>query len=203
MYTNNEGQTKTIETFNVTRDGWYGIGTDKKGNAILHNRSADPKNDATYHIINRHAEQYGQGTPSFTISDIYSPFPKQYNSTFIENGQPGPALPSVVKRQGDYDQGAEFHVGGWFITTEGNKKLAGTYGCFSIIDPNQVKKTVEDAIKNNEANTKPSNDEMKMFAKDLKSAENEQKKDFGKSKSTEITINKRQYDEVKTVPNHN
>ena len=48
----------------------------------------------------------------------------------------------------------------------------------------------------NEVNTKPSNAEMKDFAKSLNVAEKEQKKDFGKSKSTEITIDKRQYDEV-------
>ena len=200
-YTDKTGKTSVIGTFNVTRDGWYGIGTDKNKMAILHNRSSDPKGKGTYSIVNRHAQQYGKETPSYTISPIYSPLPKEYNSTFIEEGKPGDKLDPEVKRNGNYAQGAEFHVGGYFITVDGNGKFSGTYGCYSIIDDSQVKPSPAAAQKKAPTNVTPSNDKMKEFGKKLNEAEQKQKEEFGKKKSTQIEIQKRNYDQIKKTTN--
>ncbi|MDQ8051434.1 MAG: RHS repeat-associated core domain-containing protein [Pedobacter sp.] len=199
QYKNPKGQVETLGTFNVTRDGWYDLGTNSKGNYLLHNRSSDPKIEETLTIVNRHSEQYGKGTPSFTISPILSPLDPKLNSTFFENGQPNGDLDSEVKRDGDYAKGAEFHVGGYFQTIKGLIKLAGTYGCYGVVDPSQVDKDVRKVFKKDGLNTTPSNDEMRRFGEVLKKAEKMQKKDYGNTKKTEVEIEKRDYNKTKEV----
>ena len=85
-YTNSKGESTVTGTFNVTRDGFINLGTDAKGLYILGNHSSDPKNESKLTITSQKEEDYGKGAPSFTISDIYSPLPIEYNSYYYQDG---------------------------------------------------------------------------------------------------------------------
>jgi hypothetical protein len=197
QYTDNEGLTTTLGTFNVTRDGWYDMSLNAQGKDVLYNRSSDPAKTQSLHIVTSHKEQYGVGTPSFTISSIFAPIPKEYNTSWFPGGQLQGALPTEVKRADGYSNGAEFHVGGWFESLSGKRKLAGTYGCFGIVDPSQVSKFNNFKIDPNLVT--PSNGETQRFAQAVNTAQQMQIKENNKPAEIQVEIQKRTYEKVKTV----
>jgi hypothetical protein len=206
QYTDKKGKTSTLGTFNITRDGWFQLGTDKNGDAFLYNRTSDNNTDIKTHITNRHKEQYGKGTPSFTMGPIYAPIPERYNSYYLKDGNPAMKNGKLVPLQKDairyngYSEGAEFHVGGYFLTILGASRLAGTYGCFAVVDPSQISTNINKVQGNNANNVTFSNEEMQRFGDALNAAEEKQAKEFGKSAKTEVEIKKRDQNETKSVP---
>jgi RHS repeat-associated protein len=195
QYTDDKGVTTEIATFNVTRDGWYDMGTDANGNTILCNRSSDPAPGAgKVFIQSSSSQQYGQGTPSFTMSPILSPIDQDCNQNFYDNGQAGDPLPPEVIRTNNTAQGAQFHVGGYYEQPNGNISLGGTYGCYGVVDPTQVSPT-------NTPTTNPvtSNGEMQRFGNAVQSAQSMQIKEHKKSAKVEVEIQPRTHEKTKTV----
>ena len=191
-YKDKEGDVKTLGVFNVTRDGWYDMGTDKDGNAILYNRSSDAINTKKIYIQSQNSEQYGAGAPSFTMTPIDSPIPPEYNSSFFENGQQEDDLSPDVKREGGMAQGAQFHVGAYYEKISGEIDLAGAYGCYGIVDPSQISTK-------SQPTQQPSNKETVRFGKAIKEAQKEQVKEHGKKAKVEVEIKQRQYNKKKIL----
>jgi len=86
---------------------------------IFRNHSSDPANDSKLTITSHKDQDYGKGAPSFTISDIYSPLPIEYNSYYYQDGKPITnnsdfKFQPEVKRVGNLAKASKFHVGGWF-----------------------------------------------------------------------------------------
>lgn len=194
QYTDKKGHTTIIASFHVTKDRWYDMGTDLKGNTILVNRSSDQGNSGKVYIQHKSDEQYGKGTHSFTMSSIYSPIPEKYNSMFFDNGSTGEKLPPDVIRKDNLAQSAQFHVGGYYEKKNGELSLGGTYGCLGIVDPSQVS-----TLKTN--NPVTSNEETRRFAEAVDTANKKQVKEHGKPAKTEVELQKRQYNKVKIVEN--
>lgn len=195
QYTDDKGITTEIATFNLTRNGWYDMGTDANGNTILCNRSSDPAPGAGKVFIQSSSnQQYGQGTPSFTMSPILSPIDQDCNQNFYDNGQTGDPLPTEFIRTNNTAQGAQFHVGGYYEKPNGNISLGGTYGCYGVVDPTQVSPT-------NTPTTNPvtSNGEMQRFGNAVQSAQSMQIKEHKKSAKVEVQIQPRTYEKTKTV----
>ena len=195
QYTDKKGNITVADTFNVTRDGWFGLGTDKNKNTFLHNRSVDQIGSAKIIIEYELPNHYTNNTSAFRISPIYSPFPKEYNQNYLENGEKGRELELSVKREGNgFAVGAEFHEGGLFDNKKGDTKLAGAYGCFSVVHPSQI-------IGLKKQNFKPSNFEMNKFRQALEKVTIMQldEHDF-ENANIEVEIQKRSYNKTKTVP---
>jgi len=207
QYTNDKGETTNLGTFNVTRDGWFDLGTDKEGNEILVNRSSDPGNNKSIFIQDNgyNGHDYGN-TPSVKMTGIYSPITKQYNKCFFNYGEEDQTLGDVggedLIRHNNTAQDCKVHVGGWYThNQEGDETLGGTYGCYGIVDPSQVFPTEEDALnKDNKGEVKPSNDETKRFGNDYQEGQKLQKKEHnGKGAKTQVDIQKRNYDQLKIL----
>jgi hypothetical protein len=199
-YKNGKGETTTIQDFHVTRDGWFDMGTDKDNNVILYNRSSDPSpNNKKIYIQNEKPEQYGDGTPSFTLTPIHSPIPDEYNKAYFFQGEAEQSLSPDVIRYGGTSQGSQFHVGGVYIKIGDNKlSLGGTYGCYGIVDPSQVVKTED--FKYNTETMSPSNAEMIEFGEAIHKAQELQIEEHKKSAKTEVLIKPRNHEKVKTIP---
>jgi RHS repeat-associated protein len=206
QYTDTKGQTTTLGTFNVTRDGWYGMGTDKNGNNIFVNRSSDQADNAPLIIESHKTEQYGKGTPSYTISEIFSPIPKEYNQGPIKMGVITPDrdfTSEVLRANGSSDRYAKFHVGGWFIGGKdegsyfGKLKLGGTYGCFGIVDPTQISQYTNFTIDPNKVI--PSNSETKRFGTAVEEAKKLQIKEHRNKAPVQVKIQKRHYEKVRIL----
>uniref|UniRef100_UPI002989C816 RHS repeat domain-containing protein n=1 Tax=Flavobacterium columnare TaxID=996 RepID=UPI002989C816 len=192
QYTDGNGKTTQVGTFNVTRDGWYSMGSDSKGNAILHNKSSDPSDNKKHHIELVRPEYYS-AEPAFQISPINSPISSKYNKNYIIDDVPTDVpLPTDVVRENGVSKGAQIHIGGIYIDKYGRRKLAGTYGCYGIVDPSQV------SPKEGELRV-PSNDEMQRFSDAVEKAEKMQVKEHKKKAPVEVDIQKRQRNTVKTV----
>ena len=193
QYTNQKGNVTELGTFNVTRDGWYGLGTDIKGKTILYNRFSDPVNNDKLYIQEELVKHYTNETSAFKISPIDSPIASKYNTSYYDEGLPSGILPSDVKRdESGTVYGAEFHEGGIYTGKDGKDHLAGTYGCYGIVDPSQV------SAKPGEYR-KSSNDEMQRFEKAYDDANEMQIKENGETAKTEVEIKPRQRNVVKTV----
>ena len=199
QYTDKKGITTTLGEFNVTRDGFYDIGTDKIGNTILINRSSDPIDNQKIYIKHKNKEQYGKETPSFTLTSINSPIDEKYNKTFITKGIPDDPLSSNVIRYNGIVNGAQFHVSGTYIGINNKKKLGGTYGCFGIVDPSQVMKTMIDPMPEY---VQPSNYETKEFGNAIQKSQNMQIQEHSKEAKVEVIIKKREYVKTKLIKNN-
>jgi len=199
QYTDSKGLTTTLGTFNVTRDGWFNMGTDKNGNNIFYNRSSDQKDNKPLSIIGSRAQEYGQGTPSYTISQIFSPIPKQYNQGYFTQGVAftNTDFNTQVKRPNGLSTGAEFHVGGLFINLKGDLKLAGTYGCFGIVDPSQISQY--NYYKVDPSLVVPSNAETQKFGLAIDAAQNMQVTEHGETAPVQVELQKRTYEKVKVT----
>ena len=193
QYTDKKGNVTEVGTFNVTRDGWFDMGTDVKGNVILYNRSSDPIDNRKVNVVKFREQQYGLDAPSIVVSGINSPIPKEFNETTFEKGLPDEELPETIARDGSgIVYGSQFHVGGIYIDESGTETLAGAYGCNSIVDPSQVSPSPgEKPI--------PSNAEMKRFGKAVKTAQEMQVKEHKKEKKTEVEYQSRQNNKIKHV----
>jgi hypothetical protein len=198
QYTDSKGKITTIAQFNVTRDGWYDMGTDEKGNTILSNRSSDPADSKKIFIALNYKQKYGKETPAFGLTPIKSPIDSKYNKTFFKNGKPSDPLDPETVRSTTAN-GAQIHVGGYYEHPDGEVSLGGTYGCYGIVDPSQISKT-SDASKDDPNTVTLSNDEIRRFGKAVKSGNAMQVKEHGVSEKTEVEIQKRDYPKVKTVP---
>lgn len=197
QYTDANGKISEMGTFNVTRDGWYDMGTDANGNSTLCNRSSDPSKGASkVYIQSQSPEQYGKGTPSFTMSPILSEIPEENNKTFFENGKPSEALPDEVIRTNNTANGAQFHVGGYYEHPDGSVSLGGTYGCYGVVDPSQISSTTM------ASSTKQvtSNTEMQRFGNAVQSAQKMQINEHKKAAKVEVEIQQRTYETNKNVP---
>jgi RHS repeat-associated protein len=199
QYTDAKGVTTEIAKFNITRDGWFRVGTDAKGNTMLCNRSSDPAPGAGEIYINHsNPVQYGDCTPSFTMNPILSPIDKDCNLYAYGNGRILGQLEADYIRN-DYAKGSQFHVGGVYEDENCEKQLAGTYGCYGIVDPSQLSQ---------KPNIKPpeseitSNYEMQRFGNAIQTAQSmdlEEHKNKSYSR-VEVQIQPRTYDKTKTIP---
>lgn len=192
QYTDGDGKSTQTGTFNVTRDGWYSLGSDSKGNAILHNRSSDLSDNKKLHI-EQVKPNYYSAEPAFQISPINSSISSKYNKNYIIDDVPTDIpLPNDVVRENGVSKGAQMHIGGIYIDSYGRTKLAGTYGCYGIVDPSQVSsKEGELAV--------PSNGEMQRFSDAVEKTETMQVKEHKKKAPVEVEIKSRQKNSVKHV----
>ena len=191
QYTDGKGKTTEIGTFNITRDGWFSMGSDSKGNALLYNRSSDPA-DNKKHYIQEIKKEYYSAEPAFQISPIYSPIYSTYNKNYFIDGLPDAPLPSEVIRDNNESKGAQIHIAGLYIDKYGKEKLAGTYGCFGIVDPSQV--SPKEGVRQ-----EASNNEMKRFSESVEKAQSMQIKEHKKKADVEVDIKPRSKDVVKHV----
>jgi len=194
-YVNNEGDYIITGTFNVTRDGFIGIGYDKKGQNILANHSSDPANNNPIYIESEKKEQYGKGTPAFYLSSIYSPIDDYNNSYHDGPRNNSSSLPEEMMRQNDTAQEVEIHVGGWYINTDGKKVLSGAYGCISVINPSQISNSPNRV---GEGKIIESNCEMKEFGDALKTAKELDKNENGSERKPQVEIKTRKYEKKRT-----
>jgi|GEM_PF-6612556 len=191
QYTDAKGKTTEIGTFNITRDGWFSMGSDSKGNALLYNRSSDPA-DNKKHYIQEIKKEYYSAEPAFQISPIYSPIYSTYNKNYFIDGIADAPLPSEVIRDNNESKGAQIHIAGFYIDKYGKEKLAGTYGCFGIVDPSQV--SPKEGLRQ-----EASNNEMKRFSESVEKAQSMQIKEHKKKADIEVDIKPRSKDVVKHV----
>jgi RHS repeat-associated protein len=202
VYTDASGKTTEMGTFNVTRDGWFSLGTAANGKAMLSNRSSDPSPKTKKITIERQsAQQYGDGTPSFTMSPIHSPLPKEDNTSYYDNGVAVKELNPEVKRTNDIAQGAQFHVGGVYDKKAGpgeEKALAGAYGCYGVVPSDQVYSS-EAKVPEVAKMKGTSNQEMINFGAAIAAAEAMQMTEHGKPAKVEVDIQTRKYEQSKQV----
>ena len=197
QYTDTKGVVTTLGVFNVTRDSWYNMGTDSKGQAMLYNRSSDQVgNDKISLLDGRKTNHYGKDDVVYTMTPINSPIPEKYNSFIYWNGKPYELLKSDVKRNDDKASNAQFHVGAWYEKNDGQPSLAGTYGCYGIVDPSQVFQIGEKYIPTTGT---LSNSEMRDFGSAVKKAKKMQLKEHNKTAPVEVELTKRKYNKEKTV----
>jgi hypothetical protein len=195
QYKDPKGNVTNLGEFYVTRDGWFNLGTDKNNEDVFVNRSSDP--DANFKgkiYITKHSDpsKYAKDTPTFSLSEFKSTIPKEYNSTYLKGGKPDGILEDDVKRKDNIVKGAQIHPGGYFDNGNG-PHLGGTFGCYGIVDPTQVKQTTEELIKMIPKYVKMSNEVMKEFGKKVDSALEMAKKDFGGETKVEAKIEKRDF----------
>jgi RHS repeat-associated protein len=198
-YVKKDGSVELIGEYNITRDGWYNMGTDANGDHILHNRSSDPSpSNQKIFIESKTPEKYGEGTPVFNLSPIESPLDPEYNKTHFENGKPGSPLGSNVKRNNGTAQNSQIHVSGIYVKKDFLKLvIAGTYGCYGIVAPEQVY-TVPDPIF--DSSKQPSNDEMTRFGTDIQTSIDMYLEERNiKDDKVEVNIMPREYEKLKTV----
>jgi RHS repeat-associated protein len=195
QYRHPDGKVTEIAKFNVTRDGWYDMGTNKEGKTILFNRSSDPDPDAgPLKILRTEPNKYATGVNGYVISPIKSSFDQKYNKTLFEDGLPSDALDKDVKRVNNTAQNSMFHLSSWYEHPDGEGGLGGAYGCYGVVDPLQVYKDLSKQVMHPEKTT--SNKEMKAFGKAVDDAKAMQIEEHGKKADVDVIIENRDYEKV-------
>jgi RHS repeat-associated protein len=136
------GKRKELGSFNVTRDGFYDLGTDSESQkSVLVNRASEPLKDVTVEAISTHDYADTYGAYALAPFDI-EPLPIQYDKF-----KDGRNIPVEVKRENPKKAtNVMIHIGGYFTKKDGTlNAVGGTYGCYGIVDPSQVLKTSEEA----------------------------------------------------------
>jgi RHS repeat-associated protein len=132
-----ENTGKVMGTYGVTRDAWYSRGEDNAGNTLLVNREFEPKDGD---------------------KNLYTGVPLNYPNdelqalTLEQAGKGCVPAESQTKEMNTYIDGTPIddartdlsvacgvmvHIGGWYDNGYG-EKLAGSYGCFGVIEPDQI-----------------------------------------------------------------
>jgi RHS repeat-associated protein len=131
-----KGNMTKVDSYNVTRDGWY-----RKKNGKLFNRAFEPKKKEQ-DLYTAVALDYPEpGLPALALRRHGSE--KLPAEPFTEEDNDG--LDQKRKKL-DEATGVMIHIGGWY-EKGGKKKLAGSYGCFGYVHPNLSKKSKEEAQK--------------------------------------------------------
>lgn len=131
------GKTTVIGTHSVTRDGWYNLGNDK-----LVNRATEPVGESIT-VDATPTVDYGKTKGAYALAPVTAvPSPPEWDN-FANGGQ----VPTTVKRE---DPGTAnsvmIHVGGYYEHPDGSYSVGGTYGCFGVVEPDQIFKTEADAL---------------------------------------------------------
>jgi RHS repeat-associated protein len=199
LYVNGQGvETEIGEKFNVTRDGFIDIGTNKKGNFILSNHSSDQADSGKLTIVSSNSNDHGSGLPSYTISPIFSPLSKRLNSFIVKGAIMGDLGPEAT-RIGDYAKFCKFHVSGWYKKPSGKPVLGGTFGCYGIVDPSQVQKVATPDLYDDLKSISLSNNEMIRFGTEVEKAKAMQIEEHGTEVSVEVELEKREYEKERSV----
>ncbi|MEM6398253.1 MAG: RHS repeat-associated core domain-containing protein, partial [Bacteroidota bacterium] len=208
-YRNPDGTKELMGEFNVTRDGWYGMGTDASGNAVLVNRSLEPLGGQSEVVSNNsfgYGELYGKDAPAWQLEDVWvEEFPEELNMQYREGVPVGVLTNAVVRDNPGIAKGAQIHVGGAYETTSGKISLGGTYGCFGLIcddqrfsteaEAEQYRSTAEKIVSGRPASvTSLGNEEARNFDEAVRRRKQE-------GDSVKITVERRNYDQTRTVPN--
>ena len=137
IYRNEDGSSQTLATFNVTRDGYYGLGTASKGSnsMILANHATEPTSTATGTVVGT-GNKYGGKVA--ILGKIYSPIPADFNQQYADGMPTKDKIADNAQRNDGYATDVMVHIGGVYSDAMGQPKLAGGYGCFLVIAPDQV-----------------------------------------------------------------
>jgi RHS repeat-associated protein len=128
---------KVIHNFAVTRDSWYCRGNNNGVN-ILINRALEPK-DSRNNQYSTIALEYppNSGCDAFALNQnnkncvSAEPFTTEMN-TYLDGSL-------IDDNRDDLSKacGVMIHIGGWYNNGK-EEKLAGSYGCFGLIEPDQI-----------------------------------------------------------------
>jgi len=199
LYVNGDGVEIEIGKFNVTRDGFVEIGTNKKGDYVLANHSSDQMDNAKLTIESSRLKDHGNELPSYTISKIFSPLSKRLNSHIL-NGNIMGDLGVEATRVGNFAKYCKFHVSGWYLSPAKVPILGGTFGCYGIVDPSQIQQIPSpDLYDKDKAINDYSNSEMKRFGDAVEVAKTMQVQEHGTEADVEVELEKRDYEKERTV----
>jgi hypothetical protein len=185
-----DGTRSVMGTYSVTRDGYYNIAGASSTKNNYENRAFEPaKDNTTYTAIEFEYPEKGIPALALRESGGSSLNAEPLNNHTFDDGTP---LPSEVDRVNpNVAKGVMIHIGGLYEHNDGSQSVGGTYGCFSVVNDNQVYKTeqeVQDAVKNGTyMNSSTSNSTMNVMSKNLKDSN---KADPRKDK-VEVKIQKR------------
>jgi RHS repeat-associated protein len=202
QYRDEKGNTSEMATFNVTRDGFYSMGTDVDGKPFMVNRSADPQDNSKIFIIEEKENRYTNNSSAFVMSAIFSPIEEKYNKSFYENGvqkEKDPLPKSVVRSSTGMVKDGQIHEGASYVNYRGERVSAGTYGCIGIVHPTQIYGHPENLETKDQIE---SNVEMIRFANVLKAGIERYRKEQDLKKDVkipvEVIMEKRDYEKTKT-----
>lgn len=131
------GKTTILGTYNVTRDGYYNIGS-KKNEIKLEDRSFEPKKEVKYTAVKF---DYVEGTPALALRQNGS---TKLDATPLKNHTytDGTTLPKDIDRKDpDIATGVMIHIGGAYKHKDGTVSLGGTYGCMGVVSSSNVYNT--------------------------------------------------------------
>ena len=205
-YREPDGTMTYLGTFNVTRDGWTAMGTDANNKIVLINRSTEPQENKTFistEVGLEYSQKYGKGTPAMQLPDIHVEEIPVSNNKIYDDGQ---VVGTATTGDADFVRGnpsiaksVQFHVGGIYEKIDGSISLGGAYGCFGIVAPEQVYKTIQEAkLKSKEA--VDANNENNLQKDNVSSTSNAEMKRFSdtankrrkKDEKIQVKIEKRE-----------
>lgn len=181
-----------MNTYHVTRDGFLNLGLTENGVYKLENRAFEPAESdkdrysgVTFaypsESIDAIALRNERGGSSLSATQLS-------NNEYI-NGQKLSA--SIARSDPSTASGVMIHVGGYYQLNEGaGLQLAGTYGCFGVVDPTQVFPS-KDAAKSlffGPGESKSSSNAMNNLVRDVKMS---QSRDSDKNKMV-VEVEKRE-----------
>jgi len=142
-YFDQGGTHSFVGRFNVTRDAWFGQGTDKDGKDIFVNRSTEPRADVTVSVKREFSNRYMDKDEVYYLEKIHSPIE---DNEVLEKGEHKYDVADKFARKDGYVKDEEIHVGGVYINKgSGKLQLAGSEGCFAIIGHSQIYSSKEAA----------------------------------------------------------
>jgi len=203
----NDGTKTVMGYYNVTRDGWTSFGSNNSTTHLV-NLSTEPIGNETTVKANK----YNSSTSGKTVQlNNFSAARKPENDTY-DDGTP---IDSEIRRSDpDVARNVQIHAGG-FYENNGVPRIAGTYGCFGVVDGSQVASTVSQAAaflkkaeqviaKGTDVPTdviQPSNQKILDIYSDIDKAKSNAKNRGESDTQTRVTIQKRDYSKEKNVPN--
>ena len=185
------GKITKLAEYNVTRDGWYNLGS-KDGEKQLENRGFEPTKKVAKYTADKFT--YNGDAPALALrttdklgnkSDKLDATP--LNTHTYNDGTP--LDPAVNRLDANIARGVMVHIGGVYKKADGEITLAGTYGCMGVINPLNVKQTKEEANKWGELKDNFSNEIMEDLSKRIDESSARDPASKGK---IEVIINKRE-----------
>jgi RHS repeat-associated protein len=153
-YKNPDGSMDYLGKVSVTRDGWYGMGTNSKNQNTYVNRATEPKKGQSKIVaanVLAYKTKYGKDTPVYQLNDVYAQeitpdMNKVYSKgSFVKELKHTGSDYDPIRKNSDVARGAQIHVGGAYEKPDGSMGLGGTYGCFGVVAPQQIFKTEAEA----------------------------------------------------------
>ena len=180
------GKTTVLATYNVTRDGYYNIGS-KENEVKLEDRSFEPKKEVKYTALKF---DYVEGTPALALRQNGS---QKLDATPLNNHTytDGTPLPKDIDRKEPaIATGVMIHIGGAYEHQDGSVSIGGTYGCMGVVGSANTYKTkaeAQQAINDGSFTDNTSNAATKDLSKKM---DDSNAKDPGANK-IEVIIKKR------------